>query len=248
MIRGDAARPATKLLIGAAALTLLAASAIHSGIAVALGAVTIGDPFPGAAIPEAVIGLALLAGLGAAFVARRDRVWLLAATVFAIAGTILGISITLGSDRGGDIAYHVVLLSGLLAALVLLVFGDRTDTHAARSSLRVLTVLDAGVFLVAAAQNLGARLAVGPVDWYFPSPIAQAGAGEAVIGLALLVAAATMRRSHLSIAYALSIFGITFGLLSQRVVGAPREIHALLVPLAVAGVMLLRSLRDPSVG
>lgn len=238
---------ATNLLVAAAALTLLAASAVHFGVVLPIPGATIGDPFPGAAIPEAIIGLTLLAGLAAALVARARAV-LVAATLFATAGTIFGLAITIGSDRGGDIAYHVVLLSGLLAALVLLLFGDRSDLPAALAALRALTVVDGAVFLVAAVQNVGARIAVGPIDWYFASPVVQAGVGEAVIALALFVAAGTMRRSQLSIAYALSIFGITFGLLSQRVVGPPREIHALLVPLAVTGVTLLRSLRDRAVG
>ena len=241
MTRIEPAPTATRLLIGAAALALLAASAVHFGLTLPLGATTIADPFPGAALPEAILGLALLAGLVSVLVAPRARAALLAVTLLATAGTIFGLSITIGSDRGGDIAYHVVLLSGLLAALVLLTLGDRTRPALARQVLRAVTVLDAAVFLIAAAQNMGARIAVGPLDWYFPAPIVQAGVGEAVIGLALLAAAGTMRKSYLSIAYGLSIFGITFGLLSQRVVGAPREIHVLLVPLAVVGVMLLRT-------
>ena len=246
-MRTGTAPAATNLLVAAAALTLLAASAVHFGVVLPLPGATIGDPFPGAAIPEAVIGLTLLAGLAAVLVARA-RAALIGATLFAIAGTIFGLTITLESDRGGDIAYHVVLLSGLLAALVLLVFGDRADAPGARAALRALTTVDAGIFLVAAALNLGLRIAVGPLDWYFASAVVQAGVGEAVIALALVAATGTMRRSHLSIAYALSIFGITFGLLSQRVVGPPREIHALLVPLAATGVTLLRSLRDRAVG
>ena len=39
------------------------ASLIHFGVTIPLGLVTLADPFPGAAIPEAVIAVAL--GLGA---------------------------------------------------------------------------------------------------------------------------------------------------------------------------------------
>lgn len=244
MIRTRDDAPMTKLLVGAAGLTLLAASAIHSGVNVPVGAMRVNDPFPGAAMPEAILGLTLLAGLAAVVVAPRARGALLAATLFATAGTIFGLSITVGSDRGGDITYHVVLLSSLLAAVVLLTAPDRAHARRTWIVLRAVTLLDGGLFLLAAAQNMGARIAIGPVDWYFAAPIVQAGIGEAVIGVVLAAAAIVMRKGFLSIAYGLSIFGITFGLLSQRVVGAPREIHALLVPIAVVGVMLLRFVDD----
>jgi hypothetical protein len=105
--------------------------------------------------------------------------------------------------------------------------------------LRAITVIDAGVFLAAAAMNAGARIALGPIDWSFGVPVWQAGVGEAVIGLALLAAAVRSRTRLYWIAYLLSIFGIAFGLLSARVVGAAHDIHVLLVPLAVVGVAVL---------
>lgn len=82
-------------------------------------------------------------------------------------------------------------------------------------------------------------MTLGPVDFYFRAPIWQAGLGEAIIGLLLLIAALRDRVKLYWIAYALSVFGITFGLVSVRVVGAARDIHVLLGPLAAAGIVLL---------
>jgi hypothetical protein len=104
-----------------------------------------------------------------------------------------------------------------------------------RPILRAITFVYAAVFVAAALQNFGLRLA----DWYFSEPIWQAGAGEAVIGVVLLVAAFRARLRLYWIAYALSVLGIAFGLLSVRVVGAAREIHVILVPLAIVGVALV---------
>ena len=97
----------------------------------------------------------------------------------------------------------------------------------------------AAVFLVAALQNFGARLSVGPFDWYFSAPIWQAGVGEIVIGLALVGAAITQGSRLYWVAYALSVLGILFGLSAARVVESARAIHVLLVPLGILGVALL---------
>jgi hypothetical protein len=105
--------------------------------------------------------------------------------------------------------------------------------------LRALTVVDGLVFLTAAFQNFGLRITAGPIERWFPVAIWQAGVGEAVIGVALLAAALSDRTRAFSVAYAMSVVGIGFGLLSSRVVGPARDIHLLLVPLAVVGVVAL---------
>ncbi len=105
--------------------------------------------------------------------------------------------------------------------------------------LKTLAVVYGLVFLAACVQNLGLRLVVGPLDLYFSEPIWQAGIGEAVIGILLLVAALRDRAKLYWIAYVLSVLGIAFGLASARVVGAAREIHILLVPLAAVGIGVL---------
>ena len=105
--------------------------------------------------------------------------------------------------------------------------------------LRPLTIIDGFVFLAAALMNFGIRVPLGDATVAFESPIWQAGVGEAVIGAVLVWAALAMRARRLWAAYLLSVLGIAFGLLSARVVGVAREIHVVLVPLAVIGIALL---------
>jgi hypothetical protein len=106
-------------------------------------------------------------------------------------------------------------------------------------ALRVVTIVDATVFLTASLQNMGLGISLGVVELRFPVPIWQAGIGEAVIGATLLVAVVSNRMKLFWTAYGLSVLGIAFGLLSARVVGPARDIHVLLVPLAFLGLGLL---------
>lgn len=93
------------MLVGA--LTLLAASAVHGGV---LGPI---DPFPGAAIPEAVIAVVL--GIAALVAWSSPGAWTIAAaaTLFAIVGTLFGLTITVPRGGVGDITYHLSLLAVL---------------------------------------------------------------------------------------------------------------------------------------
>jgi hypothetical protein len=106
-----------------AALTLAIASWTHFGNRVPLGPATLYDPFRGAALPEAIIAGVTLLGL-VAWLGRRPWAWgaALAATLVALAGVLLGLSIVLSSAarRPGDIAYHVSLLMVLVVTLILL--------------------------------------------------------------------------------------------------------------------------------
>jgi hypothetical protein len=113
-------------LLSVAALTLAVASLLHFGVAVRIGATTIGDPFALAAVPEAV--LAVVVGAGAATLLARLAVarWLApAATLLALAGTLYGLTVTLRRGEPGDIAYHLALLTVLLASAVLLLVAQR---------------------------------------------------------------------------------------------------------------------------
>lgn len=105
--------------------------------------------------------------------------------------------------------------------------------------LRIVLAVDAVVFLTAALLNFGLHIPLGFAEPSFPLPIWQAGIGEAVIGLALLGAAVTGRVGIAWVAFLLSIVGIAFGLSSARVQGPARDIHLILVPLAVAVFGLL---------
>ena len=115
-------------LLGVAAVSFACASAIHMGLAFTLGTVTIADPFPGAAIPEAI--LALVLGIGAFLVlTRRPGRWAgaLAATLFAFLVTVYGLTVTVGGGRTADIIYHVtvLVLLGITGGLLLLPAGRR---------------------------------------------------------------------------------------------------------------------------
>src|SRR5438034_10903114 len=110
--------------------------------------------------------------------------------------------------------------------------------------LRAALFVDAVVFLTAALLNFGAKIPLGFTELSFLDPIWQAGAGEAVIGLALLAAAATGRSAIAWVAFWLSVAGIVFGLSSARVQGLARDIHIILVPLAAVVLSLLLWLRQ----
>jgi hypothetical protein len=108
-----------------------------------------------------------------------------------------------------------------------------------RGLLRAVLLVDGVVFAVSAAQNFGAEIPLGLTTLRFPDPVWQAGIGEAVIALTLFGAAVTLGRRLTWTAFGLSALGIAVGLSSQRVQGPARDIHLLLVPLAVLlGVLL----------
>ncbi|MDE3076007.1 MAG: hypothetical protein KGJ86_11315 [Chloroflexota bacterium] len=142
---GDSANPAsrsgrqqafkgTAALMVLTACTLLVASLIHFGPRVPLGVVTLYDPFAGAAVPEAVLGILL--GLGAAFLMSGwagSREMALASAIFTLLLSLYGLSITLGSGRTGDVVYHVTLLA-LLAAIIVGLFLSRSTRQRERRS------------------------------------------------------------------------------------------------------------------
>jgi len=110
--------------------------------------------------------------------------------------------------------------------------------------LRAALLVDAVVFLTAALLNLGTKIPLGFVALDFPVPIWQAGIGEAVIGLALLAAGLTGRATLSWVAWGMSVLGIVFGLSSRQVQGPARDVHVLLVPLAVVVFGLLVGVRQ----
>ena len=114
------------VLMAIAAVTFWVASAIHFGATIPLGFTTLNDPFPGAAIPEAIIGVVV--AIGALAIAERWRAnWAIAVgtTSFAIVGTLFGLSVTLGSGRSADVVYHVSVLVVLFVALGVLLAARR---------------------------------------------------------------------------------------------------------------------------
>src|SRR5438067_13751883 len=96
------------------AVTFAIASILHCGVA---------ESFIAAAIPEAIIAVALGAG-SIAVIRRGTRSWWigLATTLFALAGVIIGLTVILGGriSRPVDLAYHATILVALLITVGLL--------------------------------------------------------------------------------------------------------------------------------
>jgi hypothetical protein len=119
-------------LMTAAAVTFALVSLVHFGVVITLGPLALDDPFAGAAIPEGVIAIVLGAGT-LNVIARTARSWTaaLATTLFALLGTLYGLSVTLGSSRTADITYHlgVLFLLALIVALLFLPLGRRSLGH-----------------------------------------------------------------------------------------------------------------------
>ena len=115
----------------------------------------------------------------------------------------------------------------------------RLATTRVTTVLRATLLVDGGVFLLAALLNLGGQVPLGFTQLSFPVPIWQAGLGEAVIGVLLISAVVTGRRTVAWLAFWFSVAGIAFGLRSSQVQGPAREIHVLLVPLALLAFGLL---------
>jgi hypothetical protein len=101
------------------AATLATASALHLA-----GQVTgRSRPFDSdhAGIAEAIIGAVLAMGaLGMIMRPRRARAIGIGVTVFAVAGFLLGLSMTARGGHLPDIAYHLVVLPVLVGTLVVL--------------------------------------------------------------------------------------------------------------------------------
>jgi hypothetical protein len=111
----ERASAAAAPLMAIAALTLAAASLLHFGLSVPLGAAVLEDPYPGAAIPEAVIAAVLAAGTVGALTGGAGRRAAEGAAVFALLGVAFGLAVTLREARPGDVAYHLSLLCLLVA-------------------------------------------------------------------------------------------------------------------------------------
>ena len=115
------------------AVTLGIASIVHFGVVIPLGGITLDDPFAGARIPEAIIAIVVGVAAISLLTGWAGAWWLaLAATLFAIAGVIVGVSVVLFGtvSRPGDLVYHFSLLVALLVTVALLL------TPAARHAVR----------------------------------------------------------------------------------------------------------------
>ncbi|MGH7911230.1 MAG: hypothetical protein ACREQM_15270 [Candidatus Dormibacteraceae bacterium] len=122
------ARPAGSLpvaaLLGLDAVAFAVVSAIHFGVP--LGPLT--DPFPGARIPEAIIGAILAAAAVYTLAAGPARRWIaLAATVISLLGVGFGLTVTIPGALYGDIAYHLAALVLLLVTAIVVLRARFTE-------------------------------------------------------------------------------------------------------------------------
>ncbi|MDZ5446503.1 hypothetical protein U2F26_27895 [Micromonospora sp. 4G57] len=105
--------------------------------------------------------------------------------------------------------------------------------------LRTVLFLDAAVFFSAALFNFGLEVRLGFTTLRFADSIWQAGTGETVISAVLLAAGLTGGRRLSWVALVMSVLGIAFGLSSDRVQGAARDLHVVMIALAVLVLALL---------
>jgi hypothetical protein len=105
--------------------------------------------------------------------------------------------------------------------------------------LRIVLVLDAAVFVGAALLNFGLAVPLGFTTLRFADSIWQAATGETVISAMLLAAVLTGGRRLSWVALVMSALGIAFGLSSDRVQGAARDLHVVMIALAVLVLALL---------
>jgi peptidoglycan/LPS O-acetylase OafA/YrhL len=105
------------------AATLAIASTLHLSGTPASGS----KPYTpsGAGIAEAIICTVLLVGAGALVRSpRRGRAAAVAATAFAIAGFVIGLTFTLRGGTTGDVIYHAAMVPMLVATLLTLIGSD----------------------------------------------------------------------------------------------------------------------------
>ena len=100
----------------------IVAAVLHLGVRIPLGFATLSvpEPIPPATVVEALIAAGLAAAV-AALLAHGPQRLIRAAYVFALIGTVFGLTIALLRGlRGLDIWIHLVMLAGLAGGFVLL--------------------------------------------------------------------------------------------------------------------------------
>ena len=120
--KGSPEAIAARGLLAVTCVAFALASLVHFGVTIALGPVTLADPFPGAAIPEAVIAVALGIGAISLIAGWSGSRWLaLGTSLFALVLTTFGLTVTIGSGRTGDVVYHIAVLIVLVVIVALLI-------------------------------------------------------------------------------------------------------------------------------
>jgi hypothetical protein len=133
----------------------ITAALIHWGV------IATGYEYGGAAIPEGVIGVVLLGGLILSLVLpTRTRIIGLATQGFALAGTLIGIFVSVigvGPNTLPDILFHIGILAVLLTGLVVTVRSGRSGEPWRLTVLSVVHSLTRATGLL--------QLALGLVFW-----------------------------------------------------------------------------------
>ncbi len=113
--------PALRVLTAANAALYFLAAVLHLGVKLPFGFVTLGFPQP---IPQATVAETLIGGVlavGALFARGHAARLGWGAYVFALIGTLFGLTVVLLRGLGGpDLAVHFGMLAGLAAGFVLL--------------------------------------------------------------------------------------------------------------------------------
>jgi hypothetical protein len=129
--RSERGVPGLGLLTAANAALYVAAAVLHLGVAVPLGFVTLAfpEPIPPATVVEALIGAGLAAAAAAVPLLARPGAagrWTWGAYVFALVGTLFGVTVALVRGlTGPDLWVHFLMLAGLGAGFLLLARGRR---------------------------------------------------------------------------------------------------------------------------
>jgi hypothetical protein len=105
--------------------------------------------------------------------------------------------------------------------------------------MRVVAALSAAAFLLSSTLNFGLKIPIGFTVLSFAVHIQTIAEFEILIGAFLVVAAIIPRLYVYGAAYLLAAVGIAEGLLSLEVQGLARDLHVIMVPLAVAGISML---------
>jgi Domain of unknown function (DUF1772) len=119
VVADNRGEPALALLSAANAALYFAAAVLHLGVTVPLGFATVGfaEPIPPATVVEAAIGAGLAAAAVIAWTnGRAALAWARGAYVFAVVGTLFGLTIVLLRRLEGlDVWVHFLMLIGLAA-------------------------------------------------------------------------------------------------------------------------------------
>ena len=105
--------------------------------------------------------------------------------------------------------------------------------------MSVISIITAALFLLSAILNLGEKISLGSVQLSFSNPSSSIATFEIVIGIILLLSVAVPRAYVFGGTYILALVGILSGITSKSVVGLAHNLHLLMAPVDLLGILLL---------